>query len=106
PTGRFATPKFLWPELGSIDPDRPRVERLGRLAELMTDPHNGRFSRTVVNRIWQRLMGRGIVHPVDVMANEPWSEPLLDYLAGYLIDHRYDLRSLIEHVATSRAYQS
>ena len=30
-------------------------------------------------------MGRGIVHPVDVMANEPWSEDLLDYLADYLV---------------------
>jgi len=29
-------------------------------------------------------MGRGLVHPVDVMANKPWSEDLLDYLAGYL----------------------
>ena len=25
-------------------------------------------------------MGRGIVHPVDVMGNKPWSEDLLDYL--------------------------
>ena len=56
--------------------------------------------RTIVNRIWQRLMGRGIVHPVDVMANEPWSEDLLDYLATYLVDHGYDLKELIEHIVT------
>ena len=54
--------------------------------------------RTIVNRIWHRLMGRGIVHPVDVMANEPWSEDLLDYLAVYLVDHGYDLKELIEHI--------
>ena len=51
-------------------------------------------------------MGRGIVHPVDVMANEPWSEDLLDYLAGYLVDHGYDLKTLIAHIVRSRAYQS
>ena len=51
-------------------------------------------------------MGRGIVHPVDVMANEPWSEDLLDYLATYLVDHGYDLKALIAHVVDSRAYQS
>ena len=72
----------------------------------MTHPDNGRFTRTIANRIWQRLMGRGIVHPVDVMANEPWSEDLLDYLAVYLVDHGYDLKKLIEHIVTSRAYQS
>jgi len=30
------------------------------------------------------MMGRGIVHPVDMMGNQPWSEDLLDYLAVYL----------------------
>ncbi len=106
PTGRFAKPKFLWPGLGSIDPKAPRGERLRRLAELMTHPDNGRFPRTIVNRVWQRLFGRGIVHPVDVMGNEPWSEDLLDHLAGYLVGHGYDLKALIGHIATSRAYQS
>ena len=72
----------------------------------MTHPDNGRFPRTIANRIWQRLMGRGIVHPVDVMANEPWSEDLLDYLATYLVDHGYDLKALIEHIVASRTYQS
>jgi hypothetical protein len=51
-------------------------------------------------------MGRGIVHPVDVMANEPWSADLLDYLANYLVDHHYDLKALIGHIVESRAYQS
>jgi hypothetical protein len=51
-------------------------------------------------------MGRGIVHPVDVMANRPWSEDLLDYLAGYLVDHGYDLKKVIEHIVSSRAYQA
>ena len=51
-------------------------------------------------------MGRGIVHPVDVMANQPWSADLLDYLAGYLVDNGYDLKNLIGHIVSSRAYQS
>ena len=51
-------------------------------------------------------MGRGIVHPVDVMANEPWSEDLLDYLATYFVEHGYDLKALIAHIVESRAYQS
>jgi hypothetical protein len=106
PTGQVAVPKFPWPELGTIDAAQPRGKRLERLAGLVTHPDNGRFPRTIANRIWQRLMGRGIVHPVDVMANEPWSEGLLEYLATYLVDHGYDLKALIEHIVDSRAYQS
>jgi cytochrome c553 len=106
PTGQIAAPKFPWPELGTIDAKEPREKRLERLAGLVTQPDNGRFARTIANRIWQRLLGRGIVHPVDVMANEPWSEDLLEYLATYLVDNGYDLKALIEHIVDSRTYQS
>ncbi len=106
PTGKTAGPKFLFPELGSIDPKLPKKQRLERLAELATSPDNGRFTRTIANRIWHRLMGRGIVHPVDIMANQPWSADLLDYLATYLSDNGYDLKKLIEHIATSAAFAS
>jgi len=106
PTGKTAQAKFLWPELGSIDASRPKLDRLEQLAKLVTHQDNGRFSRTIVNRIWQKLMGRGIVHPVDIMGNEPWSEDLLDYLAGYLVEHHYDLKALIEQIVSSQVYQS
>lgn len=105
-TGKLAKAHFLWPELGTIDAAAPRAKRLEQLAGLVTHPDNGRFQRTIVNRIWQRLMGRGIVQPVDIMAGEPWSADLLDYLASYLVEHGYDLQQLLEHIATSRAYQS
>jgi hypothetical protein len=106
PTGRHARPRFVFPELGSIDASKPRPERLKQLAGLVTSPENGRFARTIANRIWQRLMGRGIVHPVDVMANRPWNDDLLDYLGTYLVEQQFDLKKLIEHIVTSRAYQS
>ncbi len=106
PTGKMASPKFMWPELGEVTATLPRSKRLEQLAGLVTHPENGRFARTIVNRLWERLMGRGIVHPVDVMANKPWSEDLLDYLAVYLVDHHYDLKQVIEHIVSSRAYQS
>jgi hypothetical protein len=106
PLSRKAVPGFLFGRLGTIDAKLPRAKRLEQLAGLITHPRNGRFSRTIANRIWQRLMGRGIVHPVDVMANRPWSEDLLDYLAVYLVDQKYDLKKLMEHIVTSRTYQS
>jgi hypothetical protein len=105
-TGKMAVAGFLWPELGSIDSTAPKEQRLEQLAGLVTHPENGRFQRTIVNRIWQRLMGRGIVHPVDVMGNRPWDGDVLDYLANYLVDSGYDLKRLVAHIVASKAYQS
>jgi hypothetical protein len=105
-TGKIAAPGFLWPELGTIDAKLPAKQRLEQLAKLVTHPDNGRFTRTIANRLWQRLMGRGLVHPVDMMGNRPWNEDLLDYLAVYLADNGYDLKKLMEHIVTSRAYQA
>jgi mono/diheme cytochrome c family protein len=106
PTGRMATPGFLWPELGAIDGASPKPKRLAQLAKLVTHPDNGRFARTIVNRIWDRMMGSAIVQPVDVMANEPWSEDLLEELASDFVATGYDLKRLIGSIAASRAYQS
>ncbi|MCE9560698.1 MAG: PSD1 and planctomycete cytochrome C domain-containing protein [Planctomycetes bacterium] len=106
PIGKTATTKFLFPELGSIDAALPKPKRLEQLAALVTHPENGRFTRTIANRIWDRLMGRGIVFPVDVMGNKPWNADLLDYLAVYFAETGYDLKKLMEHITTSQAYQS
>ncbi len=106
PIGRQATAKWLFPEIGQVDPLAPREERLQQLAGLMTHPDNGRFTRTIVNRLWYKLMGRGIVHPLDAMQSEPWNADLLDELAVALSDHQYDLKAVLRLIATSRAYQS
>jgi Protein of unknown function (DUF1549)/Protein of unknown function (DUF1553)/Planctomycete cytochrome C len=106
PTGTMAKAAWLFPELGQIDPAAQKAERLKQLAKLMTDPQNGRLTRTIVNRIWHRLMGRGIVHPVDAMQTEPWSADLLDFLAVDLADRGYDLKSTIRLIMASNAYQS
>jgi hypothetical protein len=106
PLGRKALPGFPFPKLGGIDAKLPKAKRLEHLAKLVTHDKNGRFTRTMANRLWQRFMGRGIVHPVDVMANRPFDADLLDYLGVYLSDNKYDLKKLMEHIVTSRAYQS
>lgn len=104
--GEVATAKFMWPELGEIDAKLPKDQRLEQLAALVTHVDNGRFARTIANRMWQRLLGRGIVHPVDAMESEPFDAALLEYLANYLVEHDYDLKKLIAHIATSRTYQA
>ncbi|MBM3966284.1 MAG: DUF1553 domain-containing protein, partial [Planctomycetes bacterium] len=106
PTGQTAKAGWLFPELGDINPDAPQPERLQQLAGLMTHPQNGRFARTIVNRLWHRMMGYGIVHPTDAMQSQPWNEDLLDYLAVEFVDHRYDLKEVLFTIASSDAYRA
>jgi hypothetical protein len=106
PTGGMARAAWIFPEIGQIDADAPQPERLKQLAGLMTHAENGRFTRTMVNRLWHRLMGRGIVHPVDAMHTEPWSADLLDWLAVDFAAHGYDLKHTIGLIASSDIYQA
>ena len=106
PVGKTAQASWLFPELGQVDANASQPERLKQLAALMTHPENGRFTRTIVNRLWHRLLGRGIVHPTDAMQTEPWNHDLLDYLASHLAENKFDLKKSLELIATSSAYQS
>ncbi|PRY87594.1 DUF1549 domain-containing protein [Mongoliibacter ruber] len=106
PTGEFASTKILWEELGEIDSLGTRAEKLRQLSENLVQPANGRMYRTIVNRIWKQMMGRGIVEPVDEMDNLPWSQDLLDWLASEFVDSGYDVKALIHQIATSKIYQS
>ena len=105
PTGQNAQARFIYPELGYIDAKAPKRERLKRLAEIITGPNDGRLSRTIINRLWARFFGRGLVEPVDDMEQPAWNQDLLDWLAEDLVTHGYDLKHSIEVMVTSQAYQ-
>jgi hypothetical protein len=104
PTGKTADARFLYPEIGAIDPALGRDARLKRFAELLTSPANGRLSRTVVNRLWAKLLGRGLVEPLDDMEKPAWSPEMLDWLAEDLVANKYDLKRTVRLIMTSRAY--
>ena len=101
PTGKTAAMKFLYSELGSIDPAAPRGVRLDQLMHALVGPSNGRLARTIVNRLWARFMGHGLVEPVDDMEQAAWHPDLLDWLAEDLIAHGYDLKRTMTVILTS-----
>jgi hypothetical protein len=105
-TGEVAHAAWLFPEIGEIDPAADKATRLSQLADLMIHPENGRTTRTIVNRLWGQLMGRGIVHPLDAMQTEPWLPDLLDFLASDFQKNGYDLKHTVSLIANSQAYQS
>ncbi|MEL7335050.1 MAG: DUF1549 domain-containing protein, partial [Planctomycetota bacterium] len=64
-----------------------------------------RFAETMANRVWKRLMGAGIIDPVDDWESSAASNPaLLSYLADVFIQSGYDLKSLCRTIMHSDAY--
>ncbi len=82
---------------------RPR-EQLADVA--LRDSRDQFFARNIVNRVWSRLLGTGLVDPPDQMHREnPSSHPeLLDWLTGDLVAHGYDLQRLIQGIVLSEVY--
>lgn len=105
PTGKMAPTRLLWKELGTIDSTQSVADRLEDMSIKLTDTSNGRLYRTMANRIWAQLLGRGIVEPVDEMDQLPWSQDLLDWLAVNFVGNGFDIKNLIYTIITSRTYQ-
>ena len=68
---------------------------------------NPLVARAFVNRMWALLMGRGLVHPVDIMdSSHPPSHPdLLAWLARDFETNGYDVKRLIRILTQSHTYQ-
>jgi hypothetical protein len=65
------------------------------------------FARSIVNRVWYWLLGRGIVHEPDDFrpGNPPQNQALLDHLAKELVESSYDLRHIYRIILNSKTYQ-
>jgi hypothetical protein len=82
-------------------------DRRDELARWLTDPRNPWFARNLANRVWAHFLGRGLIDPVDDVrdTNPPSNPELLDALAKYLVESKYDLRALVRVITASRTYQ-
>lgn len=100
---------LIAPPEGEQPPQKPSIPIFSRrevLADAVT-MDNPLLARSMVNRIWALMMGRGIVHPVDEMnSKHPPSHPaLLDWLSTDFATHAYDVHRLIRTMALSETYQ-
>jgi len=93
-------------------PERLPVGRgSGRLelARQITDPAIDPFlPRVMVNRLWGRLFGRGIVASVDnfgVLGEAPTHPELLDYLADRFVKEGWSIKKTIRALVLTRAYR-
>ena len=83
------------------------ADRREALARWLTAPENPWFARSIVNRLWGRLMGRGLIEPVDdLRATNPASnEAALQALASDFVANDYDLKHALRVICTSATYQ-
>lgn len=85
----------------------PAYSRRGQLVQVVLESDQHHYlARSIVNRTWHRLMGMGLVMPLDQMHPEnPASHPkLLDWLARDFVSHDYDLKRLARGIVLSRTY--
>jgi hypothetical protein len=94
-------------ELGTWNDKWPK-NRLG-MAYWLTSQDNPLTARTLVNRVWDQLFGRGIVSTIEDMGtqSDPPSHPeLLDYLAWKTMNnYKWSVKSLIREIVLSDTYR-
>ncbi|MCA9212580.1 MAG: DUF1553 domain-containing protein, partial [Planctomycetales bacterium] len=68
---------------------------------------NPYFAKAIIARVWESLMGRGLVTPVDdLRATNPASHPkLFNRLAENFVQNDFKLKPLIRQICASAAYQ-
>ena len=76
-------------------------------AQWLTAPENPFFAKSVVNRVWGQMFGRGIVDPIDDFrdSNPPSNARLLDELARKFVENKFSQKWAIRAICNSRTYQ-
>ncbi len=103
-TGQSTSASFPFQIEGlDLKNDNLRVQ-LGRWLTAKENPY---FAKSLANRYWSYLNGRGIIDPVDdIRLSNPASNPeLLDTLTSDFVASGFDLKHLLRTMANSHTYQ-
>ena len=82
--------------------------RRRQLAEYITHTDNPLTSRVIVNRIWQHLMGKGIVttpNNFGFKSASPTHPELLDWLASEFVEGGWSMKKIIKMIVMSETYK-
>lgn len=102
-----------WPfaeKVGSSIPDEfaqaSSDDSRQELAARVTSPHNERFAEVLVNRLWHRYLGQGLITSIDDWETEESSHPeLLRYLAREFALSGFDVKHVARLILHSHTYQ-
>lgn len=76
-------------------------------ASWMTSPENPRFTKVIANRLWKKVMGVGIIEPVDDLRDQslPSHPELLTFLEGHMKAVDYDVKAFLRSLYLTKTYQ-
>ncbi len=99
-----------FPRILSADDARPFTQGSGRLelANAIASPKNPLTARVMVNRIWQRHFGVGIVPTPSnfgKLGQQPTHPELLDHLATHFVAEGWSVKKLHREIMLSATYQ-
>ncbi len=102
--GEVVEPAVLW---GSVPTDVRSMPGRVQFAGWVTSDENPRFSRTLANRLWKLVMGRGLIEPVDDMHDDTVAsnEAAMRFLETEIVRLNYDMKEFLRIVMNSRTYQ-
>lgn len=85
----------------------PRYSRRSQLGPQLARADHEPFCRNAANRFWAMMIGRGLVHPLDMdhPGNPPSHPGLVALLASDLAGRKFDVRGFVREIAMSRTYQ-
>ena len=98
------SPKVLW---GDVPQSAATADGRARFAAWVVAHDNRQFARTIANRMWRKVMGVGLVEPVDdFRAENPASHPaLLEHLTDLVYELDFDLREFVRVLVSTAGYQ-
>ncbi|MCB1234246.1 MAG: PSD1 domain-containing protein [Verrucomicrobiae bacterium] len=106
--GEAVRPHFLSVVAGGNPPVFPDGQRRLALARAIVDPGNPLTRRVIVNWVWRRHFGRGLVRTPDDFGSrgDPPTHPeLLDHLAARFLEDGWSLKKLHRRLMLSAAYR-
>jgi hypothetical protein len=89
-----------------LDPSLPK-NRIG-LTKWLFDPKNPLVARVFVNRMWQQMLGKGIVETSEdfgMQGSRPTHPELLDWLAVDFVQSGWDVKRLMKMIAMSATFR-
>ncbi|MHC4993776.1 MAG: DUF1553 domain-containing protein, partial [Planctomycetota bacterium] len=92
--------------MGALPEGAPR-NRLG-LAQWLTSRDHPAVARVLINQVWQRTFGYGLVRTPEefgLQGEHPTHPELLDWLAVELQDSGWDLKHMLRLMVTSRTFR-
>mgnify|MGYP006282945779 CR=1 FL=1 len=95
---------LLW---GKVPASVRHADGREQFASWMVARSNRQFARTIANRLWKKVMGVGLVEPVDdFREGNPASDPeLLEHLTTLVLRLDFDLREYVRVIVSTSAYQ-